>query len=180
MGAAAQGGRGCPRSPGGKGAARRREKARQNLLELEHQAARSRAEFLRLREDTERQHRAEQEAKRQRLADEQAERERAQRARTGADITLTWSAVGASRWTVTGAGHHRRFEVTLNEADFTQDMYEIQENDHFLSRHPHRHQTEAAVRQPLADGVELGQPTPGPTPTAPARPCSTGPAGRWC
>ncbi|MFJ5924794.1 hypothetical protein ACIQF6_19550 [Kitasatospora sp. NPDC092948] len=167
-----------PPLPGGREAARRREKARQNLLELERQAAHSRAEYLRLREDAERRHRAEQDAARQRRADEQAERERAERARTGADITLTWSAAGAGRWTVTGAGHHRRLEVTLNERDFAQDMYEIRENGHFHSRHPYRHQAEAAVRQLLADGVELGVRTPEPTPAASTRPCQTSPVGR--
>ncbi|MFF4922881.1 MULTISPECIES: hypothetical protein [unclassified Kitasatospora] len=168
-----------PPLPGGHEAARRREKARQRMLELERQAAQSRAEFLRRREEAERQHQAELAAARQRRADAQAERERAQRARTGADIDLTWSAVGADRWSVTGSGHARRLDVTLNDRDFATDMYEIRENGHFHSRHPYPHQTEAAVRQLLADGVEIGLWTPGPTPAASTRSCSTGSAGRW-
>ncbi|MER8099304.1 hypothetical protein [Kitasatospora sp. NPDC094016] len=40
-------------------------------------------------------------------------------------------------------------------------------------RHPYRHQTEAAVRQLLADGVEIGERAPGPTLVA-----STYPNGR--
>ncbi|MFJ7277902.1 radical SAM protein [Kitasatospora sp. NPDC098663] len=113
------------------------------------------------------------EAARQRRADEQAERQRAERARTGADIDLTWSEASASRWTVTGSGHDRRLDVTLNTTDFSADMYEIRENGHFISRHPYRHQTEAAVRQLLADGVEIGERAPGPTLVA-----STYPNGR--
>ncbi|MCX4751470.1 hypothetical protein OG455_39230 [Kitasatospora sp. NBC_01287] len=155
-----------PPLPGGKEAQRRREAARQRALELERQAAQSRAEFLRRREEAERQHQADQAAKRQRQADEQAERERAERARTGADIYLTWSAVSAARWSVTGTGNDRRLDVVLNTTDFASDMYEIRENGHFVSRHPYRHQTEPAVRQLLADGVEIGQRTPGPTPAA--------------
>ncbi|MFF0393259.1 hypothetical protein ACFYS8_31860 [Kitasatospora sp. NPDC004615] len=41
--------------------------------------------------------------------------------------------------------------------------------------HPYRHQTEAAVRQLLAEGVELGPRTPDPTPAASTRSCSTAP-----
>ncbi|MFD4397830.1 hypothetical protein [Kitasatospora sp. NPDC058478] len=157
-----------PPLPGGEEARRRREAARQRALELERQAAQSRAEFLRRREEAEQQHQAELEAARQRRADEQAERERAQRARTGADIHLTWSAVAAGRWSVTGAGHDRRLDVTLNDRDFPSEMYEIRENGHFISRHRYEHQADAAVRQLLADGVEIGERTPEPTP-----------AGRW-
>ncbi|MFJ7280165.1 hypothetical protein [Kitasatospora sp. NPDC098663] len=57
-----------PPLPGGHEAARRRGTARQRLVELERQAAQSRAEFLRRREDAEQQHRAEVEAARQRRA----------------------------------------------------------------------------------------------------------------
>ncbi|WP_043475190.1 hypothetical protein [Kitasatospora sp. MBT66] len=155
-----------PPLPGGQEAARRREAARQRAVELERQAAQSRAEFLRRREEAEQRNQAELEAARQRRADEQAERERAERARTGADIDLTWSAVDAGRWSVTGTGNDRCLDVVLNTTDFASDMYEIRENGHFVSRHPYRHQTEAAVRQLLADGVEIGQRTPGPTPAA--------------
>ncbi|MFI2609686.1 hypothetical protein [Kitasatospora sp. NPDC018619] len=155
-----------PPLPGGQEAARRREAARQRLAELERRAAQSRAEYLRLREKAEQQHQAELAAARQRRADEHAERQRAERARTDADIDLTWSAVAAGRWNVTGSGHDRRFDVVLNDRDFAQEMYEIRENDHFHSRHRYRHQAEAAVKQLLADGVEIGERTPGPTPTA--------------
>lgn len=173
-----------PPLPGGQEAARRREAARQRAAELERQTAQSRAEFLRRREEAERQHQAERAAKRQRQADEQAERERAERARTGADIDLVWSAVGAGRWAVTGSGHDRRLEVTLNDRDFAAEMYEIRENGHFISRHSYRHQADAAVKQLLADGVEIGEPTPEPTPapqetTPPTHQCATAPAGRW-
>ncbi|MFJ2775720.1 hypothetical protein [Kitasatospora sp. NPDC087315] len=168
-----------PPLPSGEEAARRREATRQRALELERQAAQSRAEFLRRREEVERQHQAEREAKHQRRADEQAERERAERARTGADIDLTWSAVGAGRWTVTGSGHDRQLDVTLNDRDFAHDPYEIRENGHFISRHPYRHQADAAVRQLLADGVEIGDRTPEPTPASPTRPAVDNPADRW-
>ncbi len=168
-----------PPLPGGQEAARRREAARQRMLELERQAAQSRAEFLRRREEIEQQHQAELEAKRHRVAAEQAERERAERTRTGADIHLTWAAGGTGRWTVTGADHDRRLDVTLNTTDFAHDSYEIRENGHFHSRHPCLHQTEAAVRQLLADGVEIGERTPGPTPAASTEPAAVVPAGRW-
>ncbi|MFE2107429.1 hypothetical protein ACFXAF_16350 [Kitasatospora sp. NPDC059463] len=148
-----------PPLPGGQEAAQRREAARQCLAELERQAAQSRTEFLRRREQAEQQHQDEPAAARQRRADAQAER-----ARTGADIHLTWSAVGAGRWTVTGAGHDRRLDVTLNTTDFAHDSYEIRENGHFHSRHRYRHQVDAAVQQFLADGVDIGPLTPGPTP----------------
>ncbi len=173
-----------PPLPGGQEAARRREAARQRAVELERQATQSRTEFLRRREEAEQRHQAELAAKRQRLADEQAERERAERVRAGADIDLTWSAVGAGRWTVTGSGHDRHLEVTLNTTDFAADMYEIRENGHFISRHPYRHQADAAVRQMLADGVEIGERKPEPIPaphtaTPASHRCATSPAGRW-
>ncbi|MFJ6777092.1 hypothetical protein ACIQOV_40110 [Kitasatospora sp. NPDC091257] len=85
--------------------------------------------------------------------------------------------MAAGRWTVTGAGHDRRLDVVLNDRDFAEDMYEIRENGHFISRHTYEHQAEAAVRQLLADGVEIGQRTPSPTPAASTPLCSTGPAG---
>ncbi|MFJ7275294.1 hypothetical protein [Kitasatospora sp. NPDC098663] len=168
-----------PPLPGGQEAVRRREAARQRAIERERQTAQSRAEFLRRREEAEQRHQAEQAAERQRREDERAERERAERARTGADIDLTWSAVSAGRWTVTGSGHDRRLDVVLNTTDFAQDQFEIRENGHFISRHPYRHQTEAAVRQLLADGVEIGQRAPGPTPAQPDRPAAGTPARRW-
>ncbi|MGW2539365.1 hypothetical protein ACWC5I_00455 [Kitasatospora sp. NPDC001574] len=168
-----------PPLPGGQEATRRREAARQRALELERQAAQSRAEFLRRREEVEQQHQTELAAARQRRADEQAERQRAERARTGADIDLTWSAVAAGRWTVTGSGHDRRLEVTLNTTDFGTEMYEIRENGHFISRHRYEHQADAAVKQLLADGVEIGERTPGPTPAASAPPHVASFAGRW-
>ncbi|MEV7928612.1 hypothetical protein [Kitasatospora sp. NPDC088779] len=168
-----------PPLPGGHEAARRREAARQRLAELERQAAQSRAEFLRRREEAEQQHQAERAAERQRRADEQAERERAQRSRTGADIGLTWSAVAAGRWSVTGAGHDRRLDATLNTTDFAAEMYKIRENGYFISRHPYEHQADAAVRQLLADGVEIGERTPEPTPASPTQRAVDTPAGRW-
>ncbi|WP_406111225.1 hypothetical protein [Kitasatospora purpeofusca] len=168
-----------PPLPGGQEARQRREAARQRMLELERQAAQSRAEFLRRREEAEQRHQAELEAARQCKADEQAERQRAERDCTGADIDLTWSAVGAGRWTVTGSGHDRRLDVTLNTTDFAAEMYEIRENGHFVSRHRYRHHADAAVRQLLADGVEIGERTPGPTPAASTEPDPAAPAGRW-
>ncbi|MFI1521632.1 hypothetical protein [Kitasatospora cineracea] len=168
-----------PPLPGGQEAARRREAARQRHIELERWRAESRAEAERVRERAEQQHQAELAAKRQRAADAQAEREHAERALTGADIVLTWSVVSAGRWTVTGAGHDRRLDVTLNTTDFASDMYEIRENRCFVSRHPHRHQAEAALRQLLADGVEIGERAPGPTPAAVGRPSARGLADRW-
>ncbi|MFF4815058.1 hypothetical protein ACFY2K_10775 [Kitasatospora sp. NPDC001309] len=168
-----------PPLPGGQEAARRREAARQRMPELERQAAQSRAEFLRRREEAERQHQAELAAARQRRADEQAERVHAERAHTGADIDLTWSAVGAGRWSVTSADHDRRLNVVLNDRDFATDMYEIRENGHFISRHPDCHHAEATLRQLLADGVEVGERTPEPTPAASTHRCSTSLAGRW-
>lgn len=90
---------------------------------------------------------------------------------------------GCGRWTVTGSGHDRRLDVTLNTTDFAAEMYEIRENGHFVSRHRYRHHADAAVRQLLADGVEIGERTPGPTPAAstepdpaaPMRPLAPGP-----
>ncbi|MFJ8443799.1 ATP synthase subunit B family protein [Kitasatospora griseola] len=168
-----------PPLPGGQEAGRRREAARQRAAELDRWRAETRAEALRLREQAEQQHHAEQAAKRRRAEAEQAERHLAERTRTGADITLTWSAVSAGRWTVTGTGHDRRFQVTLNDRDFAADMYEIRENSHFHSRHRRERQARAAVKQLLADGVVLGEPTPGPTPAADIRRRVTSPAGRW-
>ncbi|MFJ5233988.1 hypothetical protein ACIQBJ_29305 [Kitasatospora sp. NPDC088391] len=168
-----------PPLPGGDEAARRKEAARQRAVELDRWRAETRAEAERVRERAEQQHQAELAAKRERAAGAQAERERAERARTGSDITLTWSAVGAGRWTVTGSGHDRRLEVALNERDFATDMYEIRENGHFVSRHPYRHQAGAAVRQLLADGVEIGERTPDPTPAVLGRPTARGLADRW-
>ncbi|WP_328953645.1 hypothetical protein [Kitasatospora purpeofusca] len=173
-----------PVLPGGQEDKRRQEAARQLWAQLQRQQAQTRAELVRLREKAEREHQAELAAERQRREDERAERERAERARTGEDITLTWSAVATGRWSVTGAGHSRRIDVTLNERDFAHDSYEIRENGYFVSRHRYRHHADAAVRQLLADGVEIGPVAPGPTPSPPnttptTRPCTTGPAGRW-
>ncbi|MER7705437.1 hypothetical protein ABTX81_21415 [Kitasatospora sp. NPDC097605] len=156
-----------PPLPGGQEDRRRQEAARQLWAQLQRQQAETRAELVRLREQAEQRHQDELAAERQRRADAWAERERAERARTGADIDVSWSAEGAGRWTVTGSGHDRRLVVTLNTTDFAHDSYEIRENGYFISRHRYRHHAEAAVQQLLADGVEIGPPTPGPTP-----PCS--------
>ncbi|MFJ4674959.1 hypothetical protein [Kitasatospora sp. NPDC088783] len=69
----------------------------------------------------------------------------------------------AGRWTVAGAGHDHRLDVTLNQRDFATDMNEIRENGCFTSRH----QAEAAARHLLAEGVEIGVRASGPTPTHP-------------
>ncbi|MGW3073283.1 hypothetical protein [Kitasatospora sp. NPDC001132] len=86
--------------------------------------------------------------------------------------------MSADRWSVTGSGHDHRLDVALNDRDFAEDMHEIRENGHFISRHRHRRrrQAEATVRQLLADGVEIGERTPGPAPAASARRC---PTARW-
>ncbi|MFG2911294.1 hypothetical protein ACGF0D_00140 [Kitasatospora sp. NPDC048298] len=80
-------------------------------------------------------------AERRRRTDEQAER-----THTGADIDLTWSAVGAAAGASPARVTTAASTSSSTTGEFAEAMYEVRENGHFVSRRRYRHQTEAAVR----------------------------------